>query len=236
MLNSWLTVIGGGALAGGAIDFFIGKAGQRKVRDWLELRWYQVADVAWDNWTKKEARAYVSVFDRVAGKLFFDKKRLIISTSVCSFLLLFSIAVVIFNNINPKTDDFVTIAIEIPVIFLWSSLSFALSLSISRWFGKFAASMIGIEVVINILSFSILTSAYYIFVQFWNEFTLIVRAILLISISVSIAYLIGTVEFSTVEGVIGRLGNFFVGQVIYYVKRLLDFQIHFRPMFLQSSL
>jgi hypothetical protein len=235
-LTGWLTVIGGCALAGGAIDFFIGKAGQRKVRDWLELRWYQVADIAWDNWARKEAQAYVSTFDRVAGKLLFSKKRVVLSTGACILSLLFSIMTAIINGVSPETDHPIVIAIEIPVLLLLSVLSFALSLSITRWFGKFAASTIGKGIVINISLFSVVASTYYIFAEFWNEFALVVRAIVLVTVSVSIAYLIGTVDLDTMEGVVSRLGDFFVGQLIYYFKRLLDFEIRLRPIFLQSNL
>ena len=66
-LSNWLAIVGGFALLGGAIDFFIGKKGQKKVRDWLELRWYQVTDIAWNNLARREAETFVSLFDKIAG-------------------------------------------------------------------------------------------------------------------------------------------------------------------------
>jgi hypothetical protein len=142
----------------------------------------------------------------------------------------------IINGVSPETDNPIVIAIEIPVLLLLSVLSFALSLSLTRWFGRFAASTIGKGIVINISLFSVVVSTYYIFAEFWNEFALVVRAIVLIAVSVSIAYLIGTVDLDTMEGVVSRLGNFFVGQLISYFQRLLDFEIRLGPIFLQSNL
>ena len=67
-LPGWFAIIAAFALLGGAIDFFIGKKGQTKVRDWLELRWYKTADIAWTNFGQKEARAYLDVIDSLVGK------------------------------------------------------------------------------------------------------------------------------------------------------------------------
>ena len=61
----WLAVIGGFALIGTILDFFIGKTGQKKVRDWLEVRWYQAA-IAWDNFARNEANCYIRLITLLA--------------------------------------------------------------------------------------------------------------------------------------------------------------------------
>jgi len=66
-LTAWFTVIGVSALLGVATDFVLGKSGQQKVRDWLELRWYRTHDVAMHNFGKREAEAYLAFFDTYIG-------------------------------------------------------------------------------------------------------------------------------------------------------------------------
>jgi hypothetical protein len=59
----WPIALLGGA--GAAIDFYIGRAGQKRVKDWLERKWYQFHEVNWHNFGEKEARYYIDFADRV---------------------------------------------------------------------------------------------------------------------------------------------------------------------------
>jgi hypothetical protein len=90
-LSHWLTIIAGSALLGGTIDFLIGKRGQKQVRDWMELKWYTVYEVAWNNFGKKEADLYIRVFDGAVGKNLFSKRRLFISLIVSTVTISCSI-------------------------------------------------------------------------------------------------------------------------------------------------
>src|SRR5215469_15522215 len=95
-LENWLTVIGGSAFVGGAIDFLIGPEGQRKVRDWLELHWYRVADVAWRNFGRREAEAYLFSFDGIFGRSFFCKKRFVVSALMTTIVTITATTIGIF--------------------------------------------------------------------------------------------------------------------------------------------
>jgi len=41
---------------GAAIDFCLGKGGQKRVKTWLEEQWYRFHEVNWHNFSEKEAR------------------------------------------------------------------------------------------------------------------------------------------------------------------------------------
>lgn len=44
---------------GGAIDFYLGSAGQRRVKKWLEDKWYRFHDVDWHNFSEREAQYFI---------------------------------------------------------------------------------------------------------------------------------------------------------------------------------
>jgi hypothetical protein len=68
--------IAGCAGVGAFIDFYIGKRGQRCVRDWLETWWLRFSYVTGRNFGREEARFAVTVMDRVLGRRFFSLRRL----------------------------------------------------------------------------------------------------------------------------------------------------------------
>jgi len=69
-LDAWWTVAGVTTI-GAFIDFYIGKAGQRRVSDWLETWWLRLSYLRWGNFGREEARFAVQVIDRVFGRRIF---------------------------------------------------------------------------------------------------------------------------------------------------------------------
>ena len=73
-LSSWgkaLAIVAAFGVVGAFIDFYIGKPGQRRVRDWLETWWLRLSYVCWGNIGQEEALFAVQVMDRLFGKRFF---------------------------------------------------------------------------------------------------------------------------------------------------------------------
>ena len=56
---------------GAFIDFYIGKPGQRRVRDRLEMWWLRLSDVRWGNFGRGEALFAVQVMDRIFSRRIF---------------------------------------------------------------------------------------------------------------------------------------------------------------------
>ena len=96
-LQGWWTVAASGAV-GAFIDFYIGKAGQRQVRDWLETWWLKFSYVRWGNLGREEALFAIPVMDRLFGSRLFFAKRLIVvvfTTLACASL---TVAQILFNH------------------------------------------------------------------------------------------------------------------------------------------
>src|SRR4051794_11172932 len=86
--QSTLTAIAACGGVGGAIDFCIGKAGQVRVRGWLETCWLKMNDVTLNNFGRKEARFAVSLMDNLVGARLFSSRRLVAVTAtwVCTLI------------------------------------------------------------------------------------------------------------------------------------------------------
>src|SRR4051794_22840454 len=79
-----IVLIGGG---GGTIDFFIGKAGEQRAKDFLLKWWVRFEDVQWDNFARYDARFASSVLSICFGRRVFSIKRLLIALVTCYVLL-----------------------------------------------------------------------------------------------------------------------------------------------------
>src|SRR4051812_47321288 len=63
---------------GAAIDFYLGTPGQKRVKAWLEEKWYRFHDVNWHNFTVREASAYLDFADRIFGSDLLSTRRLLV--------------------------------------------------------------------------------------------------------------------------------------------------------------
>jgi hypothetical protein len=76
-LPHWLWSIAGVAGLGAFIDFLIGRAGQKRVKGWLETWWIKFDDVHRNNFGREEALYAVHLIDYWFGDRFFCVRRLI---------------------------------------------------------------------------------------------------------------------------------------------------------------
>lgn len=70
-------VVGTCGVAGAFIDFLMGKAGQKRVRGWLEDWWLRLSYVTWGNFGREEAAFAISVLDRLFGTRLLSLRRFI---------------------------------------------------------------------------------------------------------------------------------------------------------------
>jgi hypothetical protein len=71
-----LTTIAACTGAGAFIDFYIGKNGQKRVKDWLETWWYRLSDIPVKAVGREEALNALRVVDYLFGPMLFSWKRL----------------------------------------------------------------------------------------------------------------------------------------------------------------
>jgi hypothetical protein len=78
-LPSWgnaLATVAACGVIGAVVDFYIGRRGQERVRDWLETWWLRLSCVRWGNFGREEALFAVQVMDRLFGARLFSAKRI----------------------------------------------------------------------------------------------------------------------------------------------------------------
>jgi hypothetical protein len=99
--ESALTTVVACGGAGAFIDFYIGRAGQRRIRDWLETWWLRLSYVKWSNFGREEALFAVQVMDRLFGRRFLSVRRLIAvvaSTFVVSGFMIVSMMLIVMPH------------------------------------------------------------------------------------------------------------------------------------------
>jgi hypothetical protein len=144
---------------GAAIDFFIGNSGQKRIKSWLEDRWYRFHELNWHNFSEKEARFYVDFFDRFFGPYLFSSRRFIVCVSLTGFTtLIFSGAaffagysIVLFGVLRDIVVD---------------SAILAISFSLTRW-----TSLLVIrtsESRLGFLPFLVLLTFHYLMLALWR--------------------------------------------------------------------
>ncbi|MBB2962882.1 hypothetical protein [Methylobacterium sp. R2-1] len=85
-----ISVIGAFASIGAFIDFFIGKSGQKRARDWLEDQWLRLSDLRLENFGRNEAGFAGRVLIATFG-IFLSRRRLLISFAAMGAGLFLSI-------------------------------------------------------------------------------------------------------------------------------------------------
>lgn len=114
------------------IDFYIGKPGQEKVKDWLLRGWTKFDDMKLGNFSEKEALYFIGLQDRLFGAKLFSWRRMLSVLGLICLLFLSALAVGIHQALD--TREWVTVS-QSPFIglFVISVGAFALSISVSRF-------------------------------------------------------------------------------------------------------
>jgi hypothetical protein len=125
-----LTTIAACTGVGAFVDFYIGKDGQKRVKDWLETWWYRLSDIPVRAVGREEAQNALRVIDYLFGPKLFSLKRLWSAylfklISLCVFPGLYVIIALIFRlNTEFIGEDIFQ--------FAWDVLIICISFSISR--------------------------------------------------------------------------------------------------------
>jgi hypothetical protein len=167
-LQSWLTVAAWGVGLGAFIDFYIGKAGQRRVRGWLETWWLKFSDVRWGNLRREEALFAVQVMDRLFGSRLFSARRMVVvvaATFVFGGLLIALIT--IDHGASFEWHAFFDTATLIWLIFIL--VSFAVSFSLTRFAAISVARILTTKPSINFLGLLVLIIFQYYLLLYWID-------------------------------------------------------------------
>ncbi len=156
--------------AGAFIDFYIGKVGQRRVRDWLETWWLKLSYVRWGNLGREEALFAVQVMDRLFGRRFFSARRIILVVliiSVCGILLL-TLIMIAHTTLYPAHHFFTVVNCGWLVLIIFSLNA---SFSITRFAATFVAWLLTKAPYLNLLGLISLLLIQFALLHYWTPLT-----------------------------------------------------------------
>jgi hypothetical protein len=183
-LSSWgkaLAIVAAFGVVGAFIDFYIGKSGQRRVRDWLETWWLRLSYVRWGNIGREEALFAVQVMDRLFGRQLFSVKRIIVVILlIISVFVTLIMPMIIFGDNPVKTyvRDFgafkvcgsSSFAFHISEILIRSMVSLALSFSFTRIASVIVAKILTRVPLFNLVGILLLFIFQYLVFCYWGSF------------------------------------------------------------------
>jgi hypothetical protein len=149
---------------GGAVDFWIQRRGQQRVRDWLETWWLRLSYVRWGNFGREEALFAVQVMDRLFGRHLFSARRMTVVVAVTFILAGLLLALIAIDGfaLFPWHDSFFNSS-----DFTWfvaTLFSLTASFSLTRFAANAAGSIITKVPFLNcICSVFILLFQYLLF-------------------------------------------------------------------------
>lgn len=149
---------------GAAIDFYLGSAGQKRLKARLEEKWYRFHEVNWHNFSEKEAQYYITFLDSLVGKSLLSRRRIIVSLGLgIGLTLLFTLIVIFagypFPNPGYKIEAITNCLIDVAI--------FAISLSITRLSSSLVISFAQTRIIGSAL-FLFLVLLHYILLAWWR--------------------------------------------------------------------
>jgi hypothetical protein len=169
-----LWTIAGFAGVGAFTDFYIGKLGQQRVRNWLETWWLRFSYVDAHNFGREEAIFAISVLDRLFGRKVFSIRRLVIfgvfmglemwrrlTPDNIAFLHLVASAVAFYFPLWALWLQmlFMFAIVVIPIL---SYLLFVSQISTTRWASSFVVRVLTRFPSLNLVTFSFLLLFQYL--------------------------------------------------------------------------
>jgi hypothetical protein len=174
--SSWgkaLAIVAAFGVVGAFIDFYIGKPGQRRVRDWLETWWLRLSYVHWGNFGREEALFAVQVIDRVFGRRLFSVRRVIAVVVLVSWSLCMILGLFMLKEAYVVWTDFIRLRALLNFIFIVCSA--AASLSITCFVARRIASIIAKAPYLNFLGFAFLLLFQYGMLGWWSPTIVVVH-------------------------------------------------------------
>jgi hypothetical protein len=168
-LSSWgkaLAIVAAFGVVGAFIDFYIGKPGQRRVRDWLETWWLRLSYVHWGNFGREEALFAVQVIDRVFGRRLFSVRRVIAVGVVVSWSLCMILGLFMLKEAYVVWTDFIGLRALLNFILIVCSV--AASFSITCFVARQISSIIAKAPYLNFLGFAFLLVLQYGMLGWWS--------------------------------------------------------------------
>jgi hypothetical protein len=170
----WPVVLVGGF--GALIDFLIGRTGQAKTKDLLLKWWVRFDDIGWINFGREEGFFAAQLIERYFGKHIWSLRRAV--SAVVTVLVLYLFATIVLYSQSRLYVTWAGSGYEVrdyTVNFILSIVSFAFSVSFTRYIALSIARNCGTSTLKNCLLFAFGLIFNYFLLVIWSPFTLSVK-------------------------------------------------------------
>lgn len=148
---------------GAFIDFWIGRAGQERVKKQLEDWWLRLSYVRWGNFGREEATFALEVFEKGFGKKLFSWQRVIACyiASLLAFLYTWLTYYVVTHKTSLPLDEISAMKM------LFSIILFALGASITQGVARLLIRIVGNNSYANIIGFAFIAFFTFAMLAIW---------------------------------------------------------------------
>jgi hypothetical protein len=161
-----LTTVAACGGAGAFFDFWLGRAGDRRLRSWMETWWLRMSYVRIGNFGREEALFAVAVMDRIFGPSLWSRRRLISTAYVGAIAIFIGIAIPLILGIVRQDE----IALDRPFNFIevpWELALFAVSVSLTQLTARGVAGVLTQKPLVNFILFIFLAGFQYVLLCLW---------------------------------------------------------------------
>jgi hypothetical protein len=169
-LEGVLTTVAACGGAGAFFDFWLGRAGDRRVRAWMETWWLRMSYVRIGNFGREEARFAIAVMNRIFGPRLWSRRRLISTSCVGATAMFVGIAVPLILGLL-RHD---AIALDRPFNFIEVPLElafFAISVSLTQLAARGVAAVLTQKPTVNFILFVFFAGLQYVLLCLWVPMT-----------------------------------------------------------------
>lgn len=156
---------------GAVIDFLLGRAGQKRVREWLEINWYRYSDVKWGDLGKGEADAFVRITDALFGARLLSARRALSTLLVAALAATPALLSFVFPQAaisgSTRYGSILDLVGTETVQVAMCGLAFALSISLSRTMARLSALFYGNSSILNLVLLVSMLAASYLVLVIW---------------------------------------------------------------------
>jgi hypothetical protein len=174
-----LSIVAAFGCTGAAIDFVIGRLGQKQTRDFLETWWIRFDDMPWRSFGSEEAKATIALIDYFCGRSIFSIRRLGFVLSCIVIILIYAVtATFIHESANPYLASFglsrlsqilpSSQELDYSYLFARSTMMFLgllLSVSLTRRIASVSSMMSG--PFLNIIAVVVTIAIHYCLLAVW---------------------------------------------------------------------
>lgn len=165
MIESFAATVAIAAIIGGFFDFYVGKNGQKLVRNWMESLWIRLSYMTLSDVARVESLLAGRVISKVFGTRLFSLKRVLLFTTLFLLLLVVALSSSALRTGSVRSVDYLGPYFGVPIsayvtYLIRTSISISVSISIAQRIASttFQSMWLGASSILVLLSTQILVT------------------------------------------------------------------------------